>query len=151
MRPSRLVPLALLALLAAGAAWLWAEAPHGDGEEGEYPVLVRGPGGEALFDGTVHDADGTPFSALVAASEAGGFEVAWTGSSGRLSCSGLYVSSIAGHEAQDAAGWEYWVRHEDGSWELPDASSACFALASGDGVAWAWTESPSDGSRPPQW
>lgn len=138
-----LVSVAVLAVLVAGLGWLWWHPGGTSGSAtGAYPLLVTGPAGESIFNGTVALANGTALGILQAASAQSGFTLQVTGFNGYVNgCTAAYVDAIAGHSAKGAAGWIYGVRHRgDLTWSYPSLSSACYGLHAGDQVWWRWTD-----------
>ena len=144
----RVAPFLLLLLLASGGAWLVGSAPRGAGPAGSYALLLQGPGGEILFDGSVEVQEATALSVLRAAAGQADLDLEVEGEGGP--CGWVYVVAVAGHREAGSAGWEYWVRPAGGAWDLPDHSAACHALRPGDSVLWRWTPSPSAPGEPPQ-
>ncbi len=146
-RPAlRLAAAASLATLAAAAAlFLLASGGTEPGATGSYAIAIIGPGGDNIWNGTVHADNATALSVLHAAAEAGGFDI--TVQDYGVAC-GLYVRGIAGHVAAetDPTGWVYEVRNAgstsaSGDWIWADRSADCYPLSAGQELRWRWSES----------
>lgn len=129
-----LATVALVAALAFAARPLDVEESAG---EGAVAVSVTGPAREVIFGGSVAIEDPSAYSVLVAASEAGSFEVRTREYPGL----GLYVESVAGHDAQGSSGWVYEVLR-DGEWASGDRAADRFTVAPGESVRWFWSAAP---------
>lgn len=136
--PARLAALAVVALLLGGATVLVLRGVEpGDGDSGTYPVRVTGPDGD-LWNGTVALENATAHAALLAAAEAGGFDVEVRRQRGYEPCD-LYVQRVGPHGEGGAggAGWVYEVRR-DGDWQRPVVGACAFPLHEGDEVWWRY-------------
>lgn len=138
----RLVVAVLLLGLLAGGLWWTASLDGGDTPlaTGAFPVVVVGPQGSALANGTVV-ARGTPFDALQELAARQGFSVeteqqAWIGAG----CTATYVVGIAGHRETATGGWNYYTRQAGGDWAWGAVGAACHRLHAGDQVEWCWVE-----------
>ncbi len=122
---------AILAAVAIAVTW-WSYPVTQVEDTAVADVEVDGPDGR-IWNGTVVASPATAFHALLAASEAGGFEVEWSGPAGSR-----YVSSIGGHDDRNG-GWCIQVDGEDSP-----VSGDSLPVRDGQTVRWYWTDDQCD-------
>lgn len=123
--------LLVASLGTAGALAWWAQDSTAADDAGAHTVLVVGPEGARLHDGMVSVASATALSLLQA-----------TGLSVELATYpgvGSYVRAIDGHAARGGAGWIYETSTGEG-WLPGDRSAGERAMASGEALAWRWSD-----------
>lgn len=102
-------------------------------------VIVVGPDGVVLANGSVALQSATALAALLQLAAAHDFEVGHERLSGFGGCHGHYVRSIAGYTETSTGGWNYYTRQPGGAWEWQPAGAGC-ALPLGVQVEWCWVE-----------